>query len=380
MNIVKTTPTPGEQFSAKRHKLSRTGLGGSDAAAVLGLNKYRTPLDVWMACTGRLEAEPQSEPAEWGTRLEPVVLQKYAEGLSYPEVLIGRDAGGRVAQFGDGGGPLDVGDPVFRAIRFLFGTLRHPDLPHLLMHLDALVVNCETCEVLRLVESKTAGYWPAKDWGEPGTDEAPEPYIIQAHDYAGILALNGHPVPVCDVPVLIAGQRYAVYPIDISVTLYRRVHERLDEWWNAYVVADQMPPVSGADNARLSDLYPEDDGELVPAPEELADWARALGEYRDMAKEAADGRTECEAHIKAEVGENAGLEAPEWKVTWKKAKDSEATDWQAAFADLRASIGLHQDKGLLTAADEAVAAHTETKPGSRRLLTYGIAKTAKGDE
>jgi len=384
-------------FSERRHDLSRTGLGGSDAAAVLGLSKYRTPLDVWMNCTGRAGPDEQSEAAEWGQRLESEVLRKYAEGLAADEILLGRDREGRLAQYAaseTGKVAVSVlrdGDPVVEAFGHLFGTLRHPERPHLMAHIDALVVGSTDgfrahFEVRRLVDAKTAGHWASKDWGEEGTDETPEDYIVQAQHYAGILAALGYDVAQVDIPALFAGQQYRLFHVPVSITLYRRVHDRLDEWWRDYVETDSMPPVRAEDNRTLSVLYPEDSGESVFAPAELSQWAQALGEYRDLEKETKANKGRCEAEIKAAMGDASEIVGDGWRATWKKAKDSERTDWEAVVTDLRTRLELYlseptiEPTGVLDMIAEATETYTETKPGSRRFLTYGYAKTTEVDE
>lgn len=57
----------------------RKGIGGSDVAAIFGLDRYRTPEDVWLEKTGQVI--PIDEPSgdkERGTRLEPVAAELYA--------------------------------------------------------------------------------------------------------------------------------------------------------------------------------------------------------------------------------------------------------------------------------------------------------------
>lgn len=57
----------------------RKGLGGSDVAAIFGLDRYRTPEDVWLEKTGQVI--PIDEPSgdkERGIRLEPVAAEMYA--------------------------------------------------------------------------------------------------------------------------------------------------------------------------------------------------------------------------------------------------------------------------------------------------------------
>ena len=56
----------------------RTGIGGSDVAAVLGLNPWKTPLDVWNDKLGLSEDKGMSEPAYWGTVLEDTVAKEFS--------------------------------------------------------------------------------------------------------------------------------------------------------------------------------------------------------------------------------------------------------------------------------------------------------------
>ena len=57
----------------------RTGIGGSDVAAVLGLNPWKTPLDVWNDKLGLSEDKGMSEPAYWGTVLEDTVAREFQQ-------------------------------------------------------------------------------------------------------------------------------------------------------------------------------------------------------------------------------------------------------------------------------------------------------------
>lgn len=61
-------------------------LTASDVSAVLGLNPYKSPLELWMEKTGNAPGQVQTEPMEMGLRMEPVILDLY------------RDRTGRVAK------------------------------------------------------------------------------------------------------------------------------------------------------------------------------------------------------------------------------------------------------------------------------------------
>lgn len=65
-----------EAFLAERKK----GIGGSDVAAIFGLDSYRTPEDVWLEKTGQvIPIDTPSGDKERGIMLEPVAAERYAE-------------------------------------------------------------------------------------------------------------------------------------------------------------------------------------------------------------------------------------------------------------------------------------------------------------
>lgn len=58
---------------------SNFGIGASEIAAVVGLNPYASPWDVWLYKTGQVDRDPTNGPMEWGHRLEPAIRQKYVD-------------------------------------------------------------------------------------------------------------------------------------------------------------------------------------------------------------------------------------------------------------------------------------------------------------
>ncbi len=60
-------------------ELDRSCLGASEAAGVLGLDKYNPPIRIWRKHRGLpIRGDEDSEPAYWGRVLEPVIRGKYA--------------------------------------------------------------------------------------------------------------------------------------------------------------------------------------------------------------------------------------------------------------------------------------------------------------
>ena len=66
-----------QQQLAKRHEM----IGASEIAAIVGLDPYKTALDVYAAKVLPNPQEPTSRFARWGLRLEAVVADAYAEAL-----------------------------------------------------------------------------------------------------------------------------------------------------------------------------------------------------------------------------------------------------------------------------------------------------------
>lgn len=79
LKLVRTQDLSRDEWLTVR----RQGIGSSDAAAAVGLNPYKSQLQLWMEKTGRDGALPVVDPNDdqspmyWGTLLEPIVAAHY---------------------------------------------------------------------------------------------------------------------------------------------------------------------------------------------------------------------------------------------------------------------------------------------------------------
>ena len=64
-----------EEWLAERRK----SIGGSDAAAIVGMNHYVTPYALWADKTGRLPDQPDNEAMRQGRDLEQYVADRFTE-------------------------------------------------------------------------------------------------------------------------------------------------------------------------------------------------------------------------------------------------------------------------------------------------------------
>ena len=81
-----------ENGSPEWHAVRAEGVGGSEVGTICGLNKWESAFTLWAKKSGKISDQiPQSEPMEWGSRLESVILDKFVE--SHPELEVWGEAG-----------------------------------------------------------------------------------------------------------------------------------------------------------------------------------------------------------------------------------------------------------------------------------------------
>lgn len=286
----------------------KKGIGGSDAAAVLGASRWKTRADVWLDKTGRAVDIEETAPMHWGNMLEPVIRAEYAARTGYT-----------------------VLQPAMMASE---------KYPHMLANLDG-VANGK-----RIVEIKTAR--SADGWGDPGTDEVPLEYAAQVHHYMIVTGME-----VADIAVLIGGSDFRIYTVEADRWIHASMVAQEAAFWE--LVQTDTPP-DPVDVREVEALFTRDKGTTVQATEAVYLAAQTLKSAREAIDVLTREKDILEAQIKLALGEAATLAYDgETIATWKAAKDSTVTDWRAAYADLNPP-GDH------------LAPFTHTKPGSRRFL------------
>lgn len=253
------------------HALRATGLGGSDAAAVCGLNDWRGPYAVWAEKTGRHTEVVDSEAVRWGTLLEPVILAEWAE-REHVQV---------------------TSEPHM---------LRSREWPWMLANLDAVTDDA-------IVEIKTAGARQESKW----VDEPPLAYWTQGLHYAAVTGRRR-----CVFVCLLGGQRLIVHTVDYSeASIDHLVRVERDFW--SHVTADSPPPATTADVAVLSRTQPTRDAVTVPDPEQAAQLAADYQAAAAAEKKAKGVKDAAGDELRALIGEHDTAILPSGDVvaTWK---------------------------------------------------------------
>lgn len=132
-----------EEWLSERRK----GLGGSDAAAILGMNPYRSPLAVYMDKIGIAPEILDNEAIRQGRDLEQYVAERFCE---------------------------DTGRKVRRCNRIL----QHPEYPWMLANIDRDVVGEDAG-----LECKTTSPYNKTPFDQ---GDVPAPYYWQCQHYMAV--------------------------------------------------------------------------------------------------------------------------------------------------------------------------------------------------
>lgn len=180
----------------------RKGIGGSDVATVLGLNKYKSVYQLWLEKTGQIEVtSAQSEAAYWGNTLEEVVAEEFSKR---------------------------TGKKVRRRNR----VFEHSKYPFLRANIDRDIVGENA-----VLECKTANQYLANEWDE---DEIPIQYICQVQHYMNVLNLD-----YVYFAVLIGGQKFIWKKMERDHELIDMITEKLVEFWTENVEKEIEPAIDG---------------------------------------------------------------------------------------------------------------------------------------
>ena len=223
-------------------------LGGSDIGAILGVSKYRSAMDVWLEKTGKKVDTKNSFALRFGSFAESFIADEYA--LVTGEHLIEHPQGLIHPQHSFCVGHID---------RFV---LENKELP--------LFNSDDVLNAKKLLECKTANHFSQGDWGEPGTDAIPLPYLSQCLWYLGITNL-----PEIDVAVLLGGSDLRVYTITRDLELESLMFEKAALFWAEHVQKD-IPPKPQSINDCQALFQKSCSGKALEATSETLDLIRQL--------------------------------------------------------------------------------------------------------
>lgn len=270
----------------------RPSIGGSDAAAVLGISPWKTPLELWQEKTGQALSSDEARNAKAKRRgkvLERYILDALVE---------------------------DHGMTIIKRNRRWIDPTDH----FLACEIDAETTSDENIEV------KTVSPFHARDWGEEHSDSVPVHYTAQAMH--GLMVTGRR---ICIFAVLI-GDDLRLYRVERDDDLIRALREKEVRFWREHVeTRTPPPPLNSSDIMRM---FARDDGASIVADAALCDTVIALRRAKAEAKALAEEIEAHEERLKLALGAHTALIAEDGKplCTWR-AQTRRVLDGKALAAE-----------------------------------------------
>ncbi len=269
MSITKVkTASHGEWLA-----LRSTYIGGSDAAAVVGLNPFSSPYALWAEKTGQIPGFAGNLATEVGTYLEEFVAQKFA---------------------------AETGKKVRKCKQSFFNT----DYPFAIANIDREIVGEDAG-----LEIKTTSELNMKKFKG---GEYPANYYCQCVHY---MAMTGK--KRWYLAVLIGNRDFRWFTIERDEAEITALMEAEADFWE--LVKTRTPPAADSSRATtetIETFYPESRDETV----DLTLESSALAQYIAIGKQIAELKAmqdEAANKIKSFMGDAGGGECDGFRVSWK---------------------------------------------------------------
>lgn len=229
----------------------KSGVGGSDVAPILGLSPFKTSFEVWLEKTNAdVQQSPldELERIQFGRLMEDIIAREYArrEGVK---------------------------------VRRRHELVRNPRYPWMIASPD------------RLIEGKRCGLecknvdamaFRLGDWGEPGTDQAPDEYVLQCQHYMIVLDY-----PVWHLAACVGGNRLVTFVIERDAELAEMLIEAEHAFWQC-VEARREPAIDyehPTTEGVLRRLYSGTNGETTYLGEDIAHWHHVKEQADEIVKQ-----------------------------------------------------------------------------------------------
>lgn len=255
-------------------KERRHSIGGSDAAAVMGLSKWATPYTVYLDKLGVLEAKEETEAMRQGRDLEAYVAKRFEEATG-------------------------------KRVRRENAILRNDDYPFAHADVDRLVVGERAG-----LECKTTSTLDVRKFRDV---EFPEQYYAQCVHYLAVTGLDRW-----YLAVLVLGREFHVYTLERDEDEIKALMDTERDFWK-HVESETPPPVDGFEptTEALKTVYADDNGEEIDFFDQYTDLLDEREVLLAQQKEIGERIAEVENQIKLEMGETAKAVCGPYRITWK---------------------------------------------------------------
>ena len=193
----------------------RTGITGSDAAAIVGLDRYRSPFDVYADKLGLKQEQPDNEAMRQGRDLEEYVASRFCEQTG-------------------------------KKVRRRNAILQHPEHHWMLGNIDRWVVGENAG-----FEAKTTSVLNRAKFSQ---GEFPPSYYVQCMHYMAVTGAERW-----YLAVLVLNKAFHVFTIERDDAEIQALIEAEKDFWENHVLKQIPPAPDGSESTSeiIKQLFPE---------------------------------------------------------------------------------------------------------------------------
>lgn len=253
----------------------QNGIGGSDAAAIAGLNPWKSPISVYLDKIGRAKSIEDNERMRIGRDLEDYVAKRFEEATGL-------------------------------RVRRRNAILQHKEYDFILANVDRLIVGQRAG-----LECKTTNSYARKDWEEG----IPTHYELQCHHY---MLVTGY--DAWWIACLIGNEKFVYKKIKRDEEIINYLIQIEKDFWENHVLKKQMPAPDGSKDADniIKILYPESVPETtIELDNSLLESLERHNDIQVLIKKLETEKSQIEQIIKNEMKDYEAATVEDKKITWK---------------------------------------------------------------
>ena len=255
----------------------KAGIGGSDAAVVCGISRYKSPVELWMEKTKQMPAQEAGEAAYWGTQLEGLVRAEFTKRTGIE-------------------------------VEHRMELLRSDEHPFMQANLDGTCVHPELGPCI--FEAKTASAFKTGEW----EDGIPDEYFLQVQHYMAVTGYGG-----CYIAALIGGNTFRWKFVPRDEELIAMLVQLEADFWQ-HVQSETPPPLDGSNaSARfLAERFPNSmSNSRIELPNQAEHLIHQYDEASQQIKLLTERKQEAENLLKEMLGSHETGTTGDHLVTWK---------------------------------------------------------------
>jgi len=279
--FAKTLDMPrGEWLEARRQ-----GIGGSDSAAIVGLDRYRSAFDVYAEKIGLKPEQPDNEAMRQGRDLEQYVAERFMEATG-------------------------------KKVRRRNAMLQHPEHHWMLANIDRWVVGenagleCKTTSVLNRAKFSQG--------------EFPPNYYVQCVHYMAVTGAERW-----YLAVLVLNKAFHVFTIERDEAEIEALIEAEKHFWENHIMKQIPPAPDGSESTSelLKKMFPEakerEEVALYGHEEKIQQYLELDARVKELTQERDAIKQELQlALADAEIGRAQGY-VVEWKNQVRQTLDTQ---------------------------------------------------------